>query len=140
MFTTIFISVIVHTKYAVTTSTKDGVLGTLAIAITLGTIAGMVGASSGGCFNPTIGLTETTIMMIINPALEDNYFKYSIVYIFGPLTGGILAAFYIYYIAFRVPVGPEFERELKEVSNSINGIETKNMISEELTEEERDRY
>jgi glycerol uptake facilitator-like aquaporin len=120
MFTSIFISVILHTKYPITTSTNDGVLGALAIAITLATVAGTVGASSGGCFNPTIGLTETTIMMIINPTLESSSFKYSIVYIFGPLLGGILAAFYIFYIAFRVPVGKEYEM-MREVSYTVQG-------------------
>ena len=70
MFTAIFISVIVHTKYPVTTSTKDGILACLAIAISLMTVAGMIGANTGGCFNPTIGLTETTLMAWINPELE----------------------------------------------------------------------
>ena len=135
MFTAIFISVIVHTKYPVTTSTKDGVLGTLAIAITLATVAGMVGASSGGCFNPTIGLTETTIMMAINPTLEGQYFKYSVVYIFGPLFGGILAAFYTYYIAFRVPVGKDYV--IIEGANSINNRTTK---SEEIKDDKDDTY
>lgn len=43
---------------------------TITIAITLITIAGMVGADSGGCFNPTIGLTETTMMLIFDNSIE----------------------------------------------------------------------
>lgn len=137
MFTCIFISVILHTKYPITTSTLDGALGAFAIAITLATVAGTVGASSGGCFNPTIGLTETTIMMVINPDLESSVFKYTIVYIFGPLIGGILGAFYIVYIAFRAPVGKEYEM-MREVSYTVQGEKDRGLKSDEVVMDEKE--
>ena len=77
------------------------------MAITLATIASMVGADSGGCFNPTIGFTESTYMLMANYDQESSYFKYILVYIFGPLGGGLLAGLFLYYIALRVPVGEE---------------------------------
>jgi glycerol uptake facilitator-like aquaporin len=60
MFTTMFISVILHTKYGKTAPTEDAMIGTITVALTLYGLIGMVGASDGGCFNPTIGLTVTT--------------------------------------------------------------------------------
>ena len=65
----------------------------------------MVGADSGGCFNPTIGFTESTYNLIAEYDIESDYFKYLLVYIFGPLCGGVLSGLFLYYIALRVPVG-----------------------------------
>jgi hypothetical protein len=56
----IFISVILHTKYSKVAPTNDPMLGALTVAMTLLGMIGMVGADSGGCFNPTIGLTVDT--------------------------------------------------------------------------------
>jgi glycerol uptake facilitator-like aquaporin len=110
MMTAIFVAVIVHCKYPQTASSKDGTMICITIALTLMAVAGMIGGTSGGCFNPTIGLTETTMMMIFDPEIESQYFKYMVVYIFGPLAGGILAAIYFVLIPLRVPVGPEFDK------------------------------
>lgn len=60
MFTAIFISVILSTKYDRTSTSKDAVLATLTVAITLNALVGMVGSEEGGCFNPTIGFTAPT--------------------------------------------------------------------------------
>jgi hypothetical protein len=45
-------------------------LNALTIVITLMVVAGMVGANTGGCFNPTIGLTESTMMLLVDPTTE----------------------------------------------------------------------
>jgi len=60
IFTILFISVIIHTKYGKTTPAEDGMVGAATVAITLYALASMEGADSGGCFNPTIGLTVST--------------------------------------------------------------------------------
>jgi glycerol uptake facilitator-like aquaporin len=60
MFSTLFISVILSTKYDRTSTSKDAVLATLTVAITLNGLVGMSGAEEGGCFNPTIGFTVPT--------------------------------------------------------------------------------
>lgn len=109
MFSTIFIGVILHTKYSKIAATKDGMLGALTVAITLYAMASMVGADSGGCFNPTIGVSETTYMLIVDYAAESSYSKYITVYLFGPLCGAVLAACYTYFVALRVPLGDDVE-------------------------------
>ena len=59
-FTILFVGVILHTKYGKTAPTSDGVIGTLTVVMTLYGLISMVGSDSGGCFNPTIGITVST--------------------------------------------------------------------------------
>jgi glycerol uptake facilitator-like aquaporin len=59
-FTILFVSVILHTKYSKTSPTNDGVIGTLTVVFSLLGLIKMVGSDSGGCFNPTIGITVST--------------------------------------------------------------------------------
>ena len=96
--TVIFISVILHCKYGKTAVTKDIMLIILTISITLTVCAGLMGADSGGCFNPTVGLTETLMMLIFDNNKEKLYFRYILVYTLGPLTGGILAAIFYSFV------------------------------------------
>jgi glycerol uptake facilitator-like aquaporin len=60
MFSTLFIAVILSTKYDRTSTSGDGVLATLTVAITLNGLVGMTGAEEGAAFNPTIGFTVPT--------------------------------------------------------------------------------
>lgn len=60
IFTILFVGVIVHTKYAKTAPTNDSFVGAITVVLTLLALIGMVGSDSGGCFNPTIGLTVST--------------------------------------------------------------------------------
>jgi glycerol uptake facilitator-like aquaporin len=122
VFTWIFITVICHTKYEKTLSTTDGFLGALVVAITLFCIASMIGAEDGGCFNPTIGLTESTMMLLTDYTQESSYFKYIVAYIFGPLAGGFFAAIFTYYVALRIPLQSVVEMEVQRKKEEVQFI------------------
>lgn len=59
-FTMAFISAILHVKYSKVMPTNDGVLSTIVVTFTLFIMISMIGAETGGCFNPTIGLVAPT--------------------------------------------------------------------------------
>ena len=82
-------------------------LGALTVAITLNGLIGMVGADTGGCFNPTIGLTVDTFQRIFSDNVEGTYFKYLVVYICGPLTGSIFAALFTRFIGLGIEIPTE---------------------------------
>ena len=60
IFTIIFVGSILNTKYGKIAPTDDGMLGAATVGFTLFALISMVGSDSGGCFNPTIGLTVST--------------------------------------------------------------------------------
>ena len=105
IFTILFVGVIVHTKYAKTAPTNDAFIGTITIVLTLLALIGMVGSDSGGCFNPTIGLTVSTFQELFSNSQESQYFKYLVVYILGPLTGAVFAGIFMRFVALQDPVG-----------------------------------
>jgi glycerol uptake facilitator-like aquaporin len=66
IFTILFVGVVLQTKYEKTTPTKDGFVAAITIVLTLLALIGMVGGDSGGCFNPTIGLTVSTFQELFS--------------------------------------------------------------------------
>ena len=105
MFPILFVGVICSTKYTKIASTSDGFIGTITVVLTLYALIGMVGSDSGGCFNPTIGITVSTFQEIFSPQQEEAYFKYVIAYVLGPLTGAIIAGVFTRFVALVDPVG-----------------------------------
>ena len=102
VFSFLFIGVILHCKYSNVASTRDGVLACLTIALTLYGLVSMASLQTGACFNPTIGITFTTMEFFRNLQLGDTLIKYIIAYIFGPLTGAIMAALWLLFPGFYV--------------------------------------
>lgn len=102
MFSFLFIGVILHCKYSNVASTSDGVLACLTIALTLYGLVSMSQLQTGACFNPTIGISFTIMEFARSVTLGDSLIKYIIAYIFGPLTGGILAALWLLFPGFYV--------------------------------------
>lgn len=104
MFTALFDVVILYTKYEKTTPTSDPMLKALLIAATLNGLIGMVGPDTGGCLNPTIGLTIGTFQRVFNVDQELKYFKYMIVYLLGPLIGSTIAGLFTKYVYLRTHI------------------------------------
>jgi len=102
LFTFLFISVIIHTKYENVAPSKDGVLNTLTIALTLFGLVCMASADTGACFNPTIGITFTIMEYAKDLQLGESLSHYIVAYFFGPITGAILAALWLITAGFWV--------------------------------------
>lgn len=89
IFTFVFLLVIFCVKNKYTASTKDGVLGGLTVAMTLGFCVIYGGKISGGCYNPAVGLALNIWAALVNTNAE--YLKYLYLYILSPLAGGIIS-------------------------------------------------
>lgn len=59
IFTFIFVSSIIHVKYSKITSTKDGMLASLLIALSLFGCIAMSNRMTSACLNPIVGFTAT---------------------------------------------------------------------------------
>ena len=61
--TVIFVSLIMAIKY--NTPSKESVLGAFSVSLTLYGMIKMIGASTGGCLNPAVGLIQQSFMKIL---------------------------------------------------------------------------
>lgn len=62
--TAIFISVIMAIKYY--TQSNESILGAFTVALTLYGIIMLVGAKTGGCLNPAVGLVQSVFQTILH--------------------------------------------------------------------------
>lgn len=99
-FTFLFVSVILHSKYANTAGSKDAILNGIAISLTLFAVVLMASDQTGACLNPTIGTTFLTMEYAVDKDLADKLIHLLIAYVFGPLTGGIVAALWLVLVGF----------------------------------------
>lgn len=100
----------------------------MTVALTLYALASMEGSDSGGCFNPTIGMTVSTFQQLYSSSVEQEYFKYVFVYILGPLTGAIIAGFFMRFVALVTPGVPNpLKTEEKEKT-----LEKMNLLEKEV--------
>jgi glycerol uptake facilitator-like aquaporin len=60
VFTTLFLSSIMHIKYLEISINEDPILGLLTVAICLYGVIGMCGRISDACLNPTLGFAAVT--------------------------------------------------------------------------------
>lgn len=105
MFTFLWISVILHTKYNNVSSSNDGVLNCLTIAFTLYGLVSMIADQTGACLNPTIGITFMLSEVAAGIALADKTIHLLLAYVFGPFTGGVFAALWLAFVGFKATPG-----------------------------------
>lgn len=95
-FTMVFVSMVLFVKYRTVSSTSDGMLSNLTVAIGLYEAVMMAGPLSGGGVNPTIAtaiICTDAIRFRLDPySHNDAHFIFLIPYIIGPLAGGAVAA------------------------------------------------
>jgi glycerol uptake facilitator-like aquaporin len=94
-FTMIFVSTVLFVKYRTVSSTTDGMLSNLTVAIGLFVVINMAGPLSGGGVNPTIAtaiiVTDAVSYSIDPNSSNKGYIVFLFSYIIGPLIGAVLA-------------------------------------------------
>ena len=65
LFTTIFMTIIFHTKYTKLTVTYDTAIKNLIVVLSLFGIMGCIGDKTGACLNPSIGLPAVIYNAIV---------------------------------------------------------------------------
>lgn len=92
----IFVSTVLFVKYRGVSSTSDGMLSNLTVAISLYVCVRMCGPLTGAALNPTIAIviiTSDTITYAFDSNSNPGYFVFLFSYILGPLLGGFMAAY-----------------------------------------------
>lgn len=111
--TAIFVSLIMSIKYY--TASNESILGAFTVGLTLYGVIMMIGSKTGGCLNPAVGIVQSVFQNILHSQysngpqntasipLEDLPQNSAInvinkgamlIYIFGPLLGGIIAGLF----------------------------------------------
>jgi hypothetical protein len=88
--TFMLVIVVLVTKTARLSPTKEGLLGALGVVFVLLALT-QVGHFSGGCFNPALGIAQTFYQWTQAVNTDSGLTKYLWMYIAGPMTGGALA-------------------------------------------------
>jgi glycerol uptake facilitator-like aquaporin len=94
-FTFILVSTVLFVKYRSVSSTNDGMLSNLTVALSLYVCVKMSGTLSGGGLNPTISTAIITCDLLFASIYDTTIHTdaiYLIAYIIGPLIGGGVAA------------------------------------------------
>ena len=95
LFTFIFLLVIYCVKSRHVSNTNDGMLGALAISMTLSMTVIYGGKLSGACYNPAVGIAINLWSAFVN---RDTYYaEYLYIYVFCPILGGILSGLMVKY-------------------------------------------
>ena len=96
-FTMIFVSTVLFVKYRGVSSTSDGMLSNLTVAISLYVCVRMCGPLTGAALNPTIAIviitTDSLSFAFDSTSSNPGYFVFLFSYICGPLLGGLMAAY-----------------------------------------------
>lgn len=128
MFSFLFIGTILHTKYNHSAPSKDGMLNALSIALVLSCLVYLGGTVEGACFNPTIGITFTTMEYANNKRIADKVIKYIIAYVFGPLCASVLVGLWMLFPATLVDL--EIKHNAEYDKESLNKTEDHYSVNE----------
>ena len=92
VFTFLLVSTVLFVKYRSVTSTSDGMLSNLTVAIGIYICIKMAGPLSGGGINPTIALAILTTDKVANVIDDRWHAVFYVPYMLGPIIGGTIAA------------------------------------------------
>lgn len=96
LFTWILVSTVLFVKYRKVSSTNDGMLSNLTVALAIFVTVSMSGPITGGGLNPTFGMALISSDMLVKDSYPEKidpvHPLYLISYIIGPFLGGVLAA------------------------------------------------
>ena len=88
--TFVFVSVILIVKGQYTAPSTDGVLGAMAVMLTLGGLIHVAGHTAAS-FNPAVTVANTWFQSIVLTNTDGYLTRYIWGYTFGPIIGGLLA-------------------------------------------------
>ena len=108
-FSTLFQIVYLHAKTNKIAPSADLGLRAITMMIVQYVNTGMTSWLTGGCLNPTIGLTATVFREIIRKHGDISYIRYLPAYFFGPLISGLISAVFVRYVAIVVTPEPYFD-------------------------------
>ena len=84
--TFVFVTLILNLKKI--NGSDNDILNAFSIALTLYGMLAMIGAMTGGCLNPAVGLAQVSYQMILLPGSKGTAMP---IYIFAPALGGLIA-------------------------------------------------
>ena len=123
-FTMVLVSTVLFVKYRRVSSTTDGMLANLTVAIALYVCVRMAGPLSGAGINPSIAIaiiSTDKISYSIDPASSnDANLMFLIPYIFGPIIGGLVASL-ILILTQKFTLDNESSIDDEEEAKPING-------------------
>lgn len=137
-YTCLLITVVCHLKYSKYGPSDDTMLCCISTPITIYCIIGLCGDVSKACLNPAVGTAVPFFHAIYASNTDSTNLDYVISYIFGPITGGVIASQIMLKLAFKYPnAGPEITRD--QPSNKIYSemmlLETAPKVSSKDTRE-----
>ena len=113
IFTFILVSTVLFVKYRTVTSTTDGMLSNLTVALSIYICIRMAGPLSGGGINPTIAVAILTTDKMVGFTFANGI--HFLPYVLGPLIGGTVAAGLLLVTEKLSPEEVEEEGETEEV-------------------------
>ena len=91
--TFLFMFVILNIKDKVTSPTQDGVLGALAVSLSLFAMINLSALQGGAAYNPAVALAQLTFgIAMTSSALHDSQIHYLWVFLLAPFVGSLMAA------------------------------------------------
>ena len=130
VFGTMFVAVYLHAKVKTTNPSNNPGLIAMTLFVIQFTFASYTQKLNGGTLNPTIGFAATTFRAMVRSENDPANIKYLPAYLFGPLLGGLAAAYFTKFIAMHVMPDTDKrhykERIFKKTVKRINHSETSN--------------